>query len=44
MQGPLGGKVLGPQNVPEDLQNTGALASPSKIMAMCELSYQGLLL
>ena len=44
MQGPLGGKVLGPQNVPEDLQNADPLASPSTINVMCELSYQGLLL
>lgn len=29
MRGPLGGKVLGPQNVPGDLQNADALAPPS---------------
>ena len=29
MRGPLGGKVLGPQNVPVDLQNPDTLAPPS---------------
>lgn len=29
IRGPLGGKVLGPQNIPEGLQNPDALAPPN---------------